>query len=178
MTHIKTSRLELTAATIELSEAELNDRDKFSKLLDTTIPNNWPPETATDALPWFLDILKKNPEWVGWLTWYAVLTNENTLVGGAGFKGAPNTAGMVEIGYSVLPEYQKRGIASEIVEALCKWAFEHDSVKCIEAETVPDNSGSLKVLSKNGFEFIGAGSEEGSVRYRLNKFQITTKLTK
>jgi [ribosomal protein S5]-alanine N-acetyltransferase len=173
MTCIKTDRLELIAATLELSEAELNDRKKFSKLLNANIPPDSPPETAADALPFFLEVLTKFPDWIGWLTWYAVLSAENTLVAGAGFKGAPDINGMVEIGYSVLPKYQRQGIAVEMIEALCKWAFTHDTVQKIEAETTPDNTGSLRVLEKTGFKMIGPGVEAGSIRFVIERNDIS-----
>ena len=56
-------------------------------------------------------------------------------MGIGGFKGEslPGEA-MAEIGYSVMPAYQRLGFASEAVAGLIGWAFSHP-------EGVPGHSG-------------------------------------
>ncbi len=171
MIRLRTPRLELIAATIPSSEAELADQVEFSRLLGAAVPAEWPPETAADALPLFLGWLREHPEWHGWLAWYAVRVDgaERTLVGGCGFLGGPDATGMVEMGYSVLPQFQRQGIATEMVAALTAWAFTHAAVSCIEAETSPENAGSWRALSRAGFTAAGEGREPGSVRLRLER---------
>ena len=46
------------------------------------------------------------------------------LVGVIGFGGAPKD-GRVVIGYSIAPEFRRRGVASEAVGALVTWALSH-----------------------------------------------------
>jgi len=171
LTQIRTARLELTAATIPLSEAELSDRAAFARLLGAQVPAEWPPETAADALPLFLGWLREHPEWYRWLAWYGVRVTgtERVLVGGCGFLGGPDETGMVEMGYSVLPQFQRQGIATEMVEALIAWAFENASVSRIEADTSPDNAGSWRILARAGFIAAGPGREPGSVRLRRER---------
>jgi RimJ/RimL family protein N-acetyltransferase len=171
VTLIRTARLELTAATIPLSEAELSDRAEFARLLGAEVPAEWPPEPAADALPLFLGWLREHPEWHGWLAWYGVRVSgaERVLVGGCGFLGGPDDGGMVEMGYSVLPRFQRQGIATEMVEALIARAFENASVSRIEAETSPDNAGSWRILARTGVDAAGAGREPGSVRLRRER---------
>ena len=171
MKRLRTARLELIAATIPTSEAELSDRAEFARLLGAEVPAEWPPETAADALPLFLDWLRAHPEWHGWLAWYAVRVEEQerVLVGGCGFLGGPDASGMVEMGYSVLPRFQRQGIATEMVAALTDWAFRHPSVFRIEAETSPENLGSWRALARAGFRSSCAGREPGSVRLRLER---------
>ena len=86
-------------------------------------------------------------------------------MGAGGYKGPPATDGSVEIGYSILPEYQQRGFATEAVEALVTRAFENPDVTRVTAETLPDLSPSIGVLEKTGFELLGEGSEPGVIRY-------------
>ena len=171
MIRLRTPRLELIAATIPTSEAELADRGEFSRLLGAAVPPEWPPETAADALPLFLGWLREHPEWHGWLAWYAVRVDgdERMLVGGCGFLGGPDATGMVEMGYSVLPQFQRQGIATEMVAALTAWAFTHAAVSRIEAETSPENAGSWRALARAGFAAAGEGREPGSVRLRLER---------
>jgi ribosomal-protein-alanine N-acetyltransferase len=169
---LRTPRLELTAATLALAEAELADRGAFARMLGARVPAEWPPETAADALPLFLGWLRERPDWYGWLAWYGVLVDETgkTLVGGCGFLGGPDDGGMVEMGYSVLPRFQRLGIATEMVTALIARAFEDASVARIEAETSPENAGSWRILAHAGFVSAGAGREPGSVRLCRERF--------
>ena len=51
--------------------------------------------------------------------------------------GGPDATGTVEIGYSVLEEYQRRGYASEAVEALVAWAFLRPGVRRVAAINSP-----------------------------------------
>jgi ribosomal-protein-alanine N-acetyltransferase len=188
---ILTNRLEIVPVTLDLARAEIEDRTKFSELLGATVPDNWPPETLADALGFFLDLLQRNPSWSDWLGWYALLrtgrdvgkssgldpaygpsdaeweTKSRMLIGSIGFMGAPNDAGDVEIGYSVLPQHQSQGYASEMAGGLIGWAFEHSSVHRVLAHTTADNLGSVGVLRKLGFTAIGQGSDPASIRFAL-----------
>lgn len=155
---IKEPGLILVPATFELTDAEMNDLKSFEELLSdaagrVTVPDNWPPESLTDALFWFKDQLRIHPERAGWYTWYGILQHEgsNVLAGGAGFKGMPDDAGVIDMGYSVLPQFQRKGVAGRMVAALVNWAFTQPGVKRIMAETFSDNIPSVKVLERNGF---------------------------
>ena len=58
---IVTARLTLIPATVALARAEISDRGEFARLLEASVPDNWPPETAADALPLFLSWLEAAP---------------------------------------------------------------------------------------------------------------------
>jgi RimJ/RimL family protein N-acetyltransferase len=163
-----TPRLRLVAGTPEIAVAELEDRERFAHLLQADVSPEWPPETLRDALPFFLELYQTHRDWTGWLGWYAISMtgSKPVLCGSVGFKGPPGEEGMVEIGYSLLPRYQRAGLATEMVAGLVEWAFRHSTVASIEAETSPDNLPSIRVLERNGFEPVGEGIEAGFVRYR------------
>ena len=153
---IETTRLRLIPASLSHVQAEIGDRARFAQLLQARVPENWPPESAADALPLFLSWLEGAPEQVGWFGWYALWMTppENhgpTLVGGGGFLGPPNH-GEVQMGYSMLPQFQGRGIATEMVAGLVGWALNQAGVTCIVAETEWENPG------------LGAGLNENRIR--------------
>lgn len=91
------------------------------------------------------------------------------LIGNTGFKGPPTEAGMVEIGYAILEEFQGAGYATEAVSALMSWAFKNPNITHIAAETFPSLHGSIRVMEKCGMHYIGTGSEEGTIRYYRDK---------
>jgi RimJ/RimL family protein N-acetyltransferase len=165
---IVTERLTLVPGTLALIRAEIGDREAFARLLGALVPATWPPETTVDALPLFLAWLEAAPDRVGWFGWYALArmgeTAAPTLIGGGGFLGPPEQ-GAVQIGYSVLPEYQRQGYATEIVRALVRWALTQPGVACVNAETEWANPESAKVLAKTGFEIVGPGSAPGGTRF-------------
>ncbi len=90
-------------------------------------------------------------------------------MGICGFKGKPDETGSVEIGYSVLRQYQVQGYATEAVSRLVVWAFSHQNVTEVSAETFPHLRKSIRVMEKNGFSYTGPGSEQGVVRYAVHR---------
>jgi len=162
-----TDRLRLVAGTQALAAAELGDRAKFAKLLGVSVPETWPPDSLIDVLGYIYGLYKEHPEWEGWLAWYAVRIDNDcpVLCGSIGFKGPPDEQGIVEIGYSVLPEFEGQGLATEMVAAIVKWAEHQPQVKRIEAETNIDNKASIRVLEKNDFVGSGAGAESNTIRF-------------
>jgi [ribosomal protein S5]-alanine N-acetyltransferase len=165
---IFSTRLRIIPATVALARAEIDDRDEFSRLLGASVPDNWPPESLADALPLFLEWIVAAPDRVGWFGWYALSINDDilVLVGGGGFKGPPKD-GIVEVGYSVLPQFQKLGYATEIAGALVRWALSQPDVKRIVAETEWANPASVRVLCKVGFRPAGSATAAGGERFEF-----------
>lgn len=170
---IKTQRLRLLPATLDLSRAEIADTTRFARLLGADVPANWPPESSADALEFFLGLLETHPTWEGWLAWYVLErqseTDEWTLVAGIGFKGEPDVDGRVEMGYSVLPQFQRRGLATEMAQGLVEWAWATGRVREVLAQTTQDNLGSRGVLKRLGFSVSGPGTEPGHTMYTLTQ---------
>ena len=87
-------------------------------------------------------------------------------MGGGGFLGPPED-GVVQMGYSVLPEFQRRGYATEMVRGLATWAFVQSGVTVIAAETEWANPASGRVLERAGFQPAGAASDPAGMRFEL-----------
>jgi RimJ/RimL family protein N-acetyltransferase len=167
---IRSKRLSLIAATTELIEYDVSNRELLAETLDLSIPESWPPDLyGPRAMQYSLAQLD-DPAEQGWSFWYlATLLRPAELIGICGFKGRPDASGSVEIGYSILSDYQRRGYATEAVFSLVGWAFSHHNVNEVCAETLPHLSQSIRVLEKNGFVLTGQGSEAGVIRYAVNR---------
>jgi RimJ/RimL family protein N-acetyltransferase len=72
---------------------------------------------------------------------------------------------VVEVGYSIMSDYQGLGFASEATAALTGWAFSYPEVQLVTAETLPTLLSSIRLLEKTGFHLLGEGSERGVIRY-------------
>jgi RimJ/RimL family protein N-acetyltransferase len=76
-----------------------------------------------------------------------------------------DVGGTVEVGYSVLPAWQRRGYASEMVQTLVDHAFTFAGVERIIAHTTEANLASIAVLLHCGSYRAGAGRETGALRF-------------
>ncbi len=168
--YLQTDRLKLIAATANHVRTELEDPDRLTHLLDADVSPAWPPgEYDRPAMEFFLSCFESGGAAVeGWYGWYAVNTSRS-LVGVGGYFGPPDADGTVEVGYSVLPEWQRRGYASEMLQALVTHAFTFLAVKQVRAHTHSANPASIKVLLNSGFQAAGAGTEAGTVLYVHSK---------
>jgi RimJ/RimL family protein N-acetyltransferase len=168
---IRTARLELVPATVALLDAELGSREALAELLGAIVPSDWPPgEHDRAAVEVFRARLAERPEAAGWYGWYAICREPtgSVLIGSGGYFGPPDGEGTVEIGYSILPAYRRRGFATELAHALVDRAFTVAGVARVVAQTTPATVGSVKVLERCGFRPIGSGGEPGSVRYAID----------
>jgi ribosomal-protein-alanine N-acetyltransferase len=95
----------------------------------------------------------------------AVLRDASVPVGSCGFKHPPDDDGVVEIAYSVNPEYQGRGLATEMATRLTTFAFEDPRVQVVIAHTLPGPGPSPRVLARSGFIHAGTvvDPEDGPV---------------
>ena len=178
MTILRTPRLLLIPATPESLRAELVAPGALGDVLGVEVPTSWPPELYdTDAMRWTLGFLLAHPDHRLWSVYYLAESpgregERPRLVGLAGYKGAPDEHGLVEIGYGVVPECRRRGYASEAVQALLARAFADGQVRAVIAHTLPELTASIGVLRAAGFTLEGPGDdphEPTAIRFRLTR---------
>lgn len=173
-TIISTARLELVRATLELAECEQRNRARFADMLGVAEPALWPPPLNDEqSHQYFLNRLRKEGE-NDFHGWYILLREHRELIGNAGFKTQPEN-GVVEVGYSVLPRFQRHGYCTEAVRALIGRAFTHARVERVAAETLPHLWPSIRVMEKCRMRFVGHGAEEEgmrTVRYEVGRTQF------
>lgn len=163
---LTTARLRLVPGTPELIGAELDGQDRLGRALDVVIPSDWPPEYCDrETLEFWRERLLE-PGAAGWWLHYAVLAEPEppTLVGSVGYKGPP-ADGAVEIGYSVVPSWHRRGLATEACRALIAAAWERGATVVL-AHTLEHLAPSIGVLRKLGFE-SAESSEPDAIEFRL-----------
>ncbi|TAK01451.1 MAG: N-acetyltransferase [Chloroflexota bacterium] len=159
-------RLELRPLSPAAASALLVDRAAAAALLGAALPADWPGEDLRDILS---ILATADPSPVGFGAWVLVERATGVVAGDAGFLGPPGDDGVVEIGYSVLPDRRRRGYATEAVGALIGWAFASDGVREVIARTDPGNVASIRVLEANGFR--PTGELEGHLTWSLTPRQ-------
>ncbi len=159
---IATDRLDLRPLSADAVQALIDgDLERLQGLTGAVfpLPLEAPPEMS-DALPYFVERLRAEPEIAPW--WARLLVRRETreAVGSAGFGGGPDEAGTVVIGYSVYPVFHGHGYATEAVRGLVGWALAQPGVARVRATITPDNVASLRVAEKAGLVRVGTDVDE------------------
>jgi ribosomal-protein-alanine N-acetyltransferase len=165
-THVlRTERLALVALTPELARAALEDRAKLGRILGARVPQTWPGADFTRMLPH----IARGAEGASpgaEPTRLIVHAADETLIGETGFHGPPDASGTVEVGYSIVPAYRGRGLATEATRTLIQDAIARQTgIRRITAECLDDNTASLRVLEKLGMRQVG--SSGATLRFEL-----------
>lgn len=87
--------------------------------------------------------------------WGIACKKNNKLIGSCGFNLWNKVHNRVELSYDLSPEHWGKGIMTEAVEAITRFAFEDMNVVRAQATVVYDNIGSIKVLEKAGYSREG-----------------------
>ncbi len=169
MADLKAGGLRLVAITPEMLLAEQeNDAARLGSLLRARLTEEWPP---VDWEPHLHRMIQKQydelPESFGWHRYVVLdggLGRPRTLVGAIG--GFPRAYGDVEIGYSTLPAFQRRGYASAAARTLVDWLLTQEGVRSVSAQAYLNVTESIKVMQRCGMSYAGQGDEAGTVRYR------------
>lgn len=104
--------------------------------------------------------VERDPGSATWVTGVIWDERKQIAVGRAGYHGPPDQSGMVEIGYAVDPDYQRRGYARAALEVLLKRAAREPDVKIVRVTISPDNTASYALASQYGFAEVGEQWDE------------------
>lgn len=152
-----TERLELRPASVEeLNALVSGDRSALEAVLGAAVPEplEAPPETG-DVIEWFRDATANDPGIRPWFFRWVIDRHERKLVGSVGFAGRPDPAGTVLLGYSVYPDLERRGYASEAAAGVVKWALAQPEVHRVQATIRPGHTASQRVAANAGLQHVG-----------------------
>jgi RimJ/RimL family protein N-acetyltransferase len=93
-----------------------------------------------------LGVVTESPGW-----WIHQIVVDGVVVGDIGFHGPPSPELAVEIGYTVVPAWRGRRVASRACALILQQAW-RDGANSVVAETDADNVASQAVLLRNGFQ--------------------------
>ncbi len=100
----------------------------------------------------------------GWMyRWGIILNESNRLIGTAGLHRINHDHKFTNIGYEINSPYWNKGISTEVVKVLTEYGFQTFDLHRIEAELIPQNIGSARVVQKNGYQY------EATRKQRLRK---------
>lgn len=150
---LETDRLYIIPLDIENFRLFIEDTTAMEKNLGVKITGEeLSPEMKKIFREPYQKAVKDKENYLWYTNWQIILKNENRIIGGITFKGIPNYAGEVEVGYGIDKKYQNRGYMTETLERFIEWAFTQDGVESVIAETEKSNKPSQKVLAKVGMK--------------------------
>ena len=103
---------------------------------------------------------REDPTTLRWLVRAVIDAETQDIVGHAGFHGPPDESGMVEIGYTIEPDFRRRGYARATVSALIDYAGSAPGVTRVRASISPDNAASLATIRPFCFVLVGEQMDE------------------
>ncbi len=158
---ISTARLDLRLITARSLEALLAGRT--SSIDGVGLPADWV-RRSEGVLRRRLAQVSHDRSCEPWLLRAMVRRDTRTFVGRIGFHGEPgiNALGVpdaVELGYTVEPEFRRRGFAEEAIRGMIAWALAR-SVSRVMASIGPANVPSLTLAAKLGFSQVAEVVDE------------------
>lgn len=135
---------------------------------------------VTDRARWLwrlrLAQIAADPSRARWMARHAVVGDHGLVVGHAGFHGPPDERGMVEIGYSVAPEFRRQGHARAMLIELLRRAATEPAVTTVRAAISPDNAASLATIAGFGFDEVGEQWDAEDGLERVFEVTVTPQL--
>lgn len=144
-------------------EAALDERlEEAAALLGAELPPDFPREGERRFLTLRLRQMREDARFEDWSPFAVVL--EGRMIGHAGYHGPPgvNTRqnpAAVEVGYTIEPEYRRRGYATAAATELIRRAQER-GIRHFIACSTPDNEPSLAIIRGLGFTQTGEAMDE------------------
>ncbi|MFU1792829.1 GNAT family N-acetyltransferase [Paenibacillus azoreducens] len=118
---------------------------------------------AWDEINWYNSIIEEGTG----IRWGITLKDVGEIIGSCGFLNMVTKHHRAEVGFELSKDYWGKGIASEALEAVIKFGFNHYQLERIEALIEPANLPSQKLVERQGF------TREGLLRhyeYTCGKF--------
>jgi ribosomal-protein-alanine N-acetyltransferase len=163
---------ELETQRLRLRQLTLDDAAQLVLLRSDEYVNRYldrPATTSHDQAVQFVNsILSANAYY-----WAINLKNESTLIGTVCLWNLDYEQSAVEIGYELLPQFQRKGYMMEVINAIIAYNFSVLKFAKIVATIHPENISSISLLEKNNFkreerlehQLIGNASSSREVVY-------------
>ncbi|MCW5519597.1 GNAT family N-acetyltransferase [Aureitalea sp. L0-47] len=150
MTFLETARLKLRKYTLEDAGFVLellNSPEWIANIGDRGV------RTLEDARHYIEEKYLAQYDELGFGSYVSVLKGSNTIVGTCGLYKRPKLDHF-DIGFALLPKYEKKGYAFEATSALMNYARSELNMDTIYGITLPTNKASQGLLRKLGLEII------------------------
>lgn len=147
---IETARLSLRRLSIADAEAiyELRSDPEVARLTGKE------PFTNVDEAVAYIQKIERLFEENGCVFWAISYKDSSALIGAICFWNYDTDNKSIEVGYELLPEFQKKGIMAESLSAVINFGFENMRADLITAFPSSQNPTSVNILEKLNFKLM------------------------
>jgi ribosomal-protein-alanine N-acetyltransferase len=173
---------ELNTERLLLRKIQWSDQNLLFKIHTDIINRKYiatpPPQDIQDTRKFITKILNgmEKDEWVYWVI---SLKNKVDLIGTICLWGFSEDKYTAELGYELLPEYQRKGLMSEAYKSIEEFAFSNINLEALEAYTHVKNSASSRLLEKFNYTLNQKKSHYHNLTTgdKMNIYFLQNKLT-
>jgi ribosomal-protein-alanine N-acetyltransferase len=134
--------------------------------------------SVAEAEAWIQNVITAYQNGEG-ITWSITVKPSDELAGTIGLWRFDKEHYRAEVGYMLHPKYQRKGLTTEALHAITRFAFENTELHSLEAHLSPENEASKMALQNCGFvqeahfreNFFWNGRFEDTLVYSLLKHQ-------
>lgn len=90
----------------------------------------------------------------GWVQFTVLDRHDGHIVGDVGLSLAEPEVDVIKVGYTIAPEFQGVGLATEAIAALVDYAFDALGAEAVRAHASASNAPSIRVAEKIGMHMI------------------------
>ncbi len=158
---INTERLEIIPLSLLNLRLYINDYQAFCGKNGLVFQEKILEEPLKRALSIKIKNMVNDPSrWCYYTYWIMIDKETEQEVGTIGYKGLPDQAGIVEIGFGTVKAFQNKGYMSEALKAFIKgFPDQSKKIKIIKAQVTKTNYPSIRVLEKVKFKRIPSEGE-------------------
>lgn len=138
-----------------LRKMKLSDEPELYDMLadiDSRKYIDQPPYDNINEIIEYINLRNEGVEKNEWVYWAITLKEEDKLIGTICLWDFSNDFNKAEIGYELKAKYQGKGIMSEALQSVIRYAFKFLRINQLEAFTHSENKESIKLLEKNNFQ--------------------------
>ncbi len=88
------------------------------------------------------------------IRWALARREDDGVIGSCGLSRWDEAAGQAEVGYELAPAWQGQGLMREALSAVLTFGFDRMQLRQVEANVVPGNEPSLRLLQRLGFREV------------------------
>lgn len=167
MLTLQTERLILVACPEQVAKAAYAGKRQLETLIGAKIAETWLEDEGRGLLNYYWYMISRDPSALGYGLWMIIHRADQVMFGTAGYKGRPDSTGMIEIGYGIDAAYRRQGYTFEAARALIDWGFAQPGITRVTADCLTNNLGSIRVLEKLGMTRTGVAG--AYIQWRMDK---------
>lgn len=135
--------------------ADTSDMYEYASRPDVTKYLTWYPHPDREYTREYLQYLGNRYAAGMFYDWAVIYEPDCKMVGTCGFTAFHCASDCAEVGYVLNPEYWGKGIATEALTRVLRFAFEELKLHRVEARFIEENERSRHVMEKAGMTFEG-----------------------